>query len=148
MRLYGGDIFSDYYQISEADLAKLLKKNVKAIYSLLEYLHKTEVVEYQRASDQPQITFLTPRFEMNSLPLNKQQIAWRKQVAFEKTKSVIDYITSYKTCRTRMIQQYFDEVAEYDCGVCDNCLNRKKMEEKDLPKEQDLIAPCPIPFVL
>ncbi len=75
---------------------------------------------------------------MNSLPLNKQQIAWRKQVAFDKTKSVIHYITSEKTCRTRMIQDYFDEAAEEDCGVCDNCLNRKKLQQWELPTEEIL----------
>ncbi len=52
MRLYGGELFADYYQISEGDLAKLLKQSEKTVFKQLEYLHKMEVVEYQRAADQ------------------------------------------------------------------------------------------------
>jgi ATP-dependent DNA helicase RecQ len=148
MRLYGGELFSDYQQIQERDLAKLLKESENAIYKQLEYLHQSEIVEYQRGNDRPQITFLTPRYEMNSLPLNKEQIAWRKQVAFDKTKAVVGYMTSAKSCRTRVIQNYFDEISEIDCGVCDVCLNKKKLQQQDLPTDEvlRLLASTPLTY--
>ncbi len=135
MRLHGGELFVNYININEKEFAQMLKENVSNVYRQLEYLHKVEIIEYQRASDQPQITFLTPRYDSNNLPLNKEQIAWRRQVAFDKTKSVIDYMTNKKTCRTRIIQTYFDEVATADCDVCDVCLDKRR-EATDAPIEE------------
>ncbi|MFT6866540.1 MAG: ATP-dependent DNA helicase RecQ [Cyclobacteriaceae bacterium] len=126
MRLYGGELFINYININEKELARMLKESEQNVYKQLDYLHQMEMVEYQKSSDKPQITFLTPRFDTNNLPLNKEQIVWRRQVAFEKTKSVVGYMTSLKTCRTRIIQTYFDEIPTSDCEICDVCLNKKK----------------------
>ncbi|MEP0368339.1 MAG: ATP-dependent DNA helicase RecQ [Cyclobacteriaceae bacterium] len=133
MRLYGGEIFTDYHNIKEKELARLIKESEPNIIKQLQYLHQSEVIEYQQASDRPQITFLTPRYDSNNLPLDKEQIAWRRQVAFDKTKAVVDYVTNEKTCRTRIIQEYFDEQTEDNCGVCDVCLKHKR--DQNLPLE-------------
>lgn len=130
MRLYGGEIFSNYIPIKEKELAKLLKDSERNIFKQLDYLHQSEVVEYQKASGHPQITFLTPRFDSKNLPLDKAQIEWRKKVALEKTKAVKQFMQNQKRCRTKVIQNYFDEKTSIDCDVCDVCLNRSKVTQE------------------
>ncbi|MEQ8471186.1 MAG: ATP-dependent DNA helicase RecQ [Marinoscillum sp.] len=126
MRLYGGELYTEIVKIREKDLASLLQESVEKVINQLEYLHQTEVVMYQKASDQPRITFLTPRYDANNLPIDEKRIKWRGEVTIKKAQSVINYTTEKMKCRSRIIQRYFDEVTYADCGVCDVCLSRNK----------------------
>lgn len=132
MRLYGGELFVNYINIVEKDLARLLKDREPNIIKQLEFLQQSAIIEYLQASKHPHLTFLTQRMDANNLPIDKERIAWRRKVAFDKTNSVKAFMLNRKSCRTRIIQAYFDEQAKNDCGVCDSCLNRKKMNQ-DLP---------------
>lgn len=137
MRLYGGELFTTYVSISERDIGQLMKKSPKEVRMDLEYLNEMELVDYQPVQDKPVLTFLTPRFEVNSLPLDLNRLEKRKTVALKKLQSVEEYTLNHSVCRTRMIQQYFDEKVTEDCGICDVCLKRKK-KEAELPVDQVL----------
>ncbi|WP_421876906.1 RecQ family ATP-dependent DNA helicase [Marinoscillum sp.] len=126
MRLYGGEMFSDYVKIKEKDIAALMGESVKKAVTQLHYLHQADIIEYQKASDVPRITFLTPRYDANNLPLDQDRIKWRRDVTIGKASSVINYVTDTRKCRSRVIQQYFDEISYEDCGVCDVCIAKTK----------------------
>lgn len=141
MRLYGGELFSDFVTIREKDIAALLKEPLDVAVRQLEYLHQAEVLIYQRASDKPRITFLTPRMDVNNLPIDEKQLAWRKEVTLSKARSMMEYVKEGFKCRTRMLQNYFDETAYQDCGVCDTCISRhKKQQSMPLDKILDYIS--------
>lgn len=129
MRLYGGELFSAFVTIREKDLAALLKEPQSSVVKKLEYLHQSEVLLYQKASDKPRITFLTPRMDANNLPIDEERIAWRKEVTLAKAKSVQQYVQSKFICRTRMLQAYFDEQTYKNCGVCDVCIATHKRHQ-------------------
>lgn len=135
MRLYGGQMFSDYVTIKEKDIADLMGESVDKAVNQLKYLHQAEVIEYQKSSDVPRITFLTPRFDANNLPLDTERIKWRREVTIGKANSVVYYVTDDKKCRSRVIQQYFDEVSYEDCGSCDVCIAKTKYSAKVPLKE-------------
>lgn len=135
LRLYGGEVFSDFVAIKEKDIASLLNEPVNAAIQQLEYLHKSEVIVYQRASDQPRITFLTPRYDAASLPVDVKQIEWRREVTLKKAELVRQYVLNQKICRSRILQNYFDEQTDQDCGVCDTCISNNKAKNK-LPLAQ------------
>ncbi len=126
LRLYGGELYTSFMTIREQDIARLLKDSIPKVIKNLEYLQKLDVIEYHHASDQAQITFLTPRYDINDLPLDKKQIEWRRRVTIEKARSVAEYALNTRQCRTRVIQHYFDEETDLDCGVCDVCIDRKR----------------------
>lgn len=126
LRLYGGELYVGFVNIKEQDIARLLKEGVSRVIKDLEYLQKLDVLEYHHGSDQAQITFLTPRYDANDLPLDKKQIAWRRQVTLEKAKSVAKYALNTTQCRTQMIQAYFDEETDEECGVCDVCIEKRR----------------------
>lgn len=135
MRLYGGELFSDFVTVKEKDIATLLRESQTIVMKQLEYLHQAEVLVYRKASDKPQITFLTPRMDVSNLPLDVKYIQWRREVAVSKAKAVKEYVESMHVCRTRIIQHYFDEITYQDCGVCDICLARNK-KRKSLPMDK------------
>lgn len=126
MRLYGGQLFTDFVVIKEKDLATLLGESIDKVMNQLTYLDQSEVILYQKLSDIPRITFLTARFDANNLPVNHERIKWRREVTLGKANSVIQYVADTIKCRSRVIQAYFDEISYEDCGVCDVCLARNK----------------------
>ncbi len=135
LRLYGGELYVGFVNIKEQDISRLVKESVPRVFKDLEYLQKLDVLEYHHGSDQAQITFLTPRYDANDLPLDKKQIAWRRQVTLEKAKSVAKYAQNTTRCRTQIIQEYFDEHTDDDCGVCDVCVERKRKTTQISDKE-------------
>ncbi len=137
LRLYGGEIFQNYLTVKEADIAKLLKSSASLVKDQLKYLSDQEVLDYKPANDQPQITFLVPRMIPADLPIDSNFIKERKKNAIAKARAMADYLESKTQCRTRMLQAYFDELTEENCGVCDYCLGRKKNRE-DVPLDKVL----------
>jgi ATP-dependent DNA helicase RecQ len=143
LRLYGGEMHSDFVTIREDEVAKFLKTGKNKVIKLLEHLDQLNVVDYRKASFSSQVTFLVPRLDKDSLPIDAEQLKERLQIDEEKAQSMIEYATSAHSCRTRVLQAYFDEHTDQDCGVCDHCLNRKKQVEsldesvllKQIPQE-------------
>ncbi len=135
LRLYGGELFTDFIAIKEKDIATLLKESIDTVIKQLNYLDQSEVIIYHKAQDQPKITFLTPRQDADNLPLNHEQIIWRRKVAIDKANALAKFATSSVHCRSRMIQQYFNESGAENCGICDNCINREK-HQSSLPLDE------------
>lgn len=137
LRLYGGELYSQYLPVDERDLAKMLKTNVQEVVRHLEFLHQANMIEYQQSSGKPHVTFLTPRQDINRLQLDEERIRWRRKVTLAKAAAMKAYATSTLKCRSRMIQHYFDETINQNCEVCDICLDRRK-REKLLPLKEVL----------
>lgn len=52
----------------------------------------------------------------------------RRKVNVEKMEAMISYVTA-EQCRTVKILKYFDEADPHACGICDVCLNKKKIKK-------------------
>ena len=137
LRLYGGELFTDFITISESTLARTYLVNQSEIEQMLTQLHQRNVVIYEKQKDKPQLTFLTPRHDAPSLPINTQELNRRKELAMRKVQAAILYTEHSTQCRTRLLQAYFGEkpgtdASDRPCGICDNCLKKKKKAEHDL----------------
>lgn len=125
LRLAGGEAFSNYVPLKEKELARLMKQPEPQVKKWLTYLNDQKVIDYRPASDTTQLTFLTSRLDPEKLPIDKKQLEWRKKLAIEKARAVANYMTS-NTCRTAILQRYFDEKPKSTCGVCDNDLTQMR----------------------
>ena len=128
LRLYGGELFSDFVKISEAYLAKGLKIGTEEMINILKHLHALQVVIYQSVKEKPQLTFVLPRQDADRLPLNTARMAARKKLIEEKMNAMINFVTTTHRCRMQMIQDYFNEVTFDTCGICDTCIEKRKKE--------------------
>lgn len=126
LRIYGGELFSSFMAVAESKIAALLQKSVNDTTRLLQGLHDREVIIYQPRKDKPQLTFLQPRHDQRTLPIDQKRIEARKAVAVEKMKAMIDYTRHEHRCRTQLLLEYFGEVNYNLCGVCDYCVKRRK----------------------
>ncbi|TAD99124.1 MAG: RecQ family ATP-dependent DNA helicase [Bacteroidetes bacterium] len=129
VRNYGGEIFKQFVIIPENQMAKKLGIPTENLLKQLNFLAEQGILEYLPQKEKPQITFTTSRFNSIDLPINIKDLEERKSQASQKIKAVINYATHEKRCRTQMLLEYFDEITDELCGVCDHCLNEKQSKK-------------------
>lgn len=128
LRIYGGELFTEYVRISESELAQIYFAPVAEVIKKLTFLQERDILVYEPRRDKPQLTFMTPRYDAALLPLNIFEIEKKKQRDRHKAKAVVNYASNSKRCRTILLLEYFNEFDGNDCGVCDICLANKKKE--------------------
>jgi ATP-dependent DNA helicase RecQ len=129
LRMYGGELFTSFIIISEYAVARQLHAQVSDIEKMLSALHQYGIIIYDKQKDKPQITFTTVRFNAADIPLQSRHLQIRKQQELDKVQAVINYVLHRNRCRTLLLLEYFDELSDYDCGVCDICLDKKKQKD-------------------
>ncbi|WP_420583335.1 RecQ family ATP-dependent DNA helicase [Reichenbachiella sp.] len=129
LRLYGGGLYTDFMNVSEFELAKLAKLSKSEVIKKLQLLEKQGVIIYDPMKTLPQLTYLTPRLEVSALKKYYNEVAPRQQVIKEKVEAMKAYAENHEGCRTRVFQEYFNEKAYLNCGVCDVCIKAKKEEK-------------------
>jgi ATP-dependent DNA helicase RecQ len=149
LRLYGGELYSDFVTISESQLAHAVKQSLGEVELQLQQLHNLQVLVYQPVKDKPQITFVLPRQDAERLPIDVRLLESRRQLHLKKMQAMIDYAEQSHRCRMQTIQEYFDEVTYSNCGVCDVCIRKKKRETSALHENyrgqiQYLLKPGPM----
>ena len=60
LRLYGGELFSDFVKISESYVAKGLQISLSAMIKILKHLHDLQVIVYQPAKENPNLPLCSP----------------------------------------------------------------------------------------
>jgi len=140
LRLYGGELYQNYLPIRVEDIARLLHQQADDASQMLKYLSDHGVFDYQPSNDAPRLTFLTPRVHPKDLPIDKSFLDFRRKVAMQKARAMVDYMTHKKKCRTRILQAYFDELTEENCGICDFCLDQKKSADVPVRELQNLLT--------
>ncbi len=128
LRLYGGELFTEYVKISESEIAQIYYAPQNEVISKLKFMQERDILVYEPRRDKPQLSFLTPRYDASLLPLNVVEIAKKKDRDKQKAKAVINYASHKEQCRTVLLLEYFNEFGATPCGVCDVCLANKKRE--------------------
>jgi ATP-dependent DNA helicase RecQ len=137
LRMYGGELFTNFHKISEFEIGRNLQLDTRDILRILNLLHQKGIIIYEPMKDKPQLTFITPRFDAAKLPLNEKAMEARKQLGIQKMEAIIGYTEHLFKCRNSMIIEYFDETVERDCGKCDNCLNKKKTNKLEINHQEN-----------
>lgn len=128
LRLYGGELFSGYVRISESYIGSALKTSAKEASKLLKHLSDMKVVDYQPVKDQPQVTFITARQDADRMPINVERLNERRKLITAKMDAIVQYTTTAHQCRMLMIQDYFNEVSDSPCQICDVCIQKRKTQ--------------------
>ncbi|UXP31938.1 RecQ family ATP-dependent DNA helicase [Reichenbachiella agarivorans] len=141
LRLYGGELYLDFMTISEFELAKVSQDSKSEVIKKLNFLSQNGMVIYDPLKTKPQLTYLMPRQEQSALKRYYRLTEPRQEVIKQKTQAMVAYTQNRTGCRTRIFQEYFDEVVYLNCGVCDVCIKAKKEEgfEVEIEKAQRAI---------
>ncbi len=125
LRLYGGQLFTDFLNIDESKISKFIKMPIGQVKSDLSRLHKLDVVNYVAQSNIPKITFIKERLSNSNFRVNNKRLANLKDTALERVSAVTNYLDNIITCRIVQILSYFGERGK-ECGKCDVCLSKKE----------------------
>ena len=136
LRSYGGS-FENYVRLREFDIARRSNLSVQQVIEGLKQLQEIGILSYMQQTDMPQVIFLKPRLQNNELVINKRYIEERKSICRKKIEAVFAY-AEHKKCRSQMLLAYFDETDADKCGVCDVCLEEKRL--KNLSETSDNIT--------
>ncbi len=117
--------FRQMVRIDEKRFAAFLKMPVSRLITILERFHQDNIIEYRPRKDKPQLTLVTELLDADHLLLDVALYRFRKQRQKERIEAALAYAKS-EDCRNRVLLSYFGEKVETDCGLCDNCLRRKK----------------------
>ena len=63
--------------------------------------------------------------------MQELEIKNRKERDLQKAKAVKHYIEHSNRCRTQLLLEYFNEITDEECGVCDNCLKKKRQNKAE-----------------
>ena len=125
LRTYEG-IIDNRVSIHEKQLARICRLTIEEVKNQLLQIQSFGIIEYLPQKDTPQIHFLLNRASAQYLQIDQDHYLQRKKQYAERVENMIRYIGLTDECRSRYIANYFGDVDATDCGVCDNCLMRKR----------------------
>ncbi|MGL4347067.1 MAG: RecQ family ATP-dependent DNA helicase [Chitinophagaceae bacterium] len=119
------NILHAHTKINEKNIAEKLSISIHELHTILQQLHKNNLVIYHPASYSSTISIIHNRAPAKHLLLdmNLQKIL-KKQFEYYCEK-IIHYASNTDTCRSQLIASYFGNNTTEKCGICDNC----KMKE-------------------
>lgn len=128
LRSYAG-LFDGYAAINEFKIARAAKIDMADVAKNLDKLSRLQVVDYIPQTGLPRILFTQPRLDTKFLVISKENYANLKKQARTRIEAVIDFVRDTNTCRNRKILQYFNETVFKDCGTCDVCLRKARLND-------------------
>ena len=144
LRLYGGELFSGFKKISETDVASKTHSTKELVVKALTFLDQNGTINYIKQKDKPQLVFLTPRLDPQKSNKHFNILISRKEIKIQRAKSMVGYVEANHRCRGIMLTEYFGEMNNKECGICDFCRQKKKKTEAQRIfnhyREQILIA--------
>jgi ATP-dependent DNA helicase RecQ len=126
LRTYGGELFTQFTAISEYKLSKFTKYSETRVKEYLFKLQKQGIIIYSPQKDKPQLVFITPRQDAGKLSIDHKSLAQKKRNDLSKLEFMITYTQEARICRTNMIQDYFGEEINEECGICDACVEKRR----------------------
>ncbi len=129
LRSYGG-VFEQLVAIKESELAKRAGIGRNEVVKMLAKLHDLQVINYIQQTDKPQLNFIKPRSDSDHLYIDRKYHADRYQIHKMQVEAVLGYAENH-ICRSQQLLRYFNEPHAGICGVCDVCIENKKLKKKD-----------------
>lgn len=132
LRNYEG-IFENRVSVNEKMLARLGRIKAETVKEQLQQIQSFGIIEYLPQKDTPQIHFLLNRASAQYLQIDQDQYLDRKKQYLARVENMIRYCNLDNECRSKYLSRYFGDDELKDCGVCDQCLAKKR---KTLSEEE------------
>lgn len=131
MRIYGG-LFLESVAVDEQLIAKQIGLDETSVTDMLQHLNELGVVNYKIGTSHPTIVFTTPRCDLRHATLGGSDYRTLKECAIARKNAMLEYIRSTTTCRSNLLLSYFGETNVDECGCCDVCIGKKKVETENI----------------
>ena len=125
LRLYPG-IFNEFRPINEMEIASMSKQSHTEVHELLKKLWRSNTIRYIPTNHDPLIFLDEERLPARDVYIAPSTYSHRKNLMLERFNHLLDYTNEECECRSRVIEKYFCDTMSEPCGICDNCLARKR----------------------
>ena len=140
LRLYTG-IFSEFRPIDEMEIASQSKHSHTDVHELLKRLWRANIIRYIPTNHDPLIFLDEERLPARDIYIAPATYSRRKSLMLERFNHLLHYTNEERECRSRIIEQYFCDKMSEPCGICDNCLARKRREKSaNLNYEEQILS--------
>ena len=113
-------------------IAKKSHHTEEQVSAVLEKLREKEIIEYKSKNNDATILFNEVREDDLTINRVSKYLERQNKLKEEQLLSVLHYIKENKTCKNRLILDYFGEETTENCGVCSYCITQKgKITEAD-----------------
>ncbi|MDL2143590.1 ATP-dependent DNA helicase RecQ [Flavobacterium tructae] len=113
-------------------IAKKSHHTEEQVLALLEKLKEKEIIEYKAKNNDSTVLFNEVREDELTINRVSKYLEKQNELKKEQLSSVLYYIKENKTCKNRLILDYFGEETNENCGVCSYCITLKgKITEAD-----------------
>ena len=135
MRLYPG-IFTEFRAIDEMAIASMCHYSFDEVREVMKQLWRGHIIRYIPTNHTPLIFFDTERLPERDIYISPETYSQRKSLMEERFDHMLHYTNDEEECRSRIIENYFCASSGERCGICDNCLARKRRVLNDTEAER------------
>lgn len=129
LRLYNG-LFTEFRAIDEMEIASLSHRSYAEVHEFLKRMWRLHVVRYIPSNHSPMIFFDEERLPKRDVYIAPETYSVRKELMLERFNHMLRYASSDDECRCRIIEEYFCGEESEPCGICDNCLARRRSSQR------------------
>ena len=130
LRIYTA-LFSRITPIDEEYIARVTMDSVAGVKEKLIQLSRLRIIKYIPRVRTPLIIMHTERLVESNLYISSKRYEERKGMYQKRIESIISYVKETEECRSRVLIDYFGQEVKGDCGICDVCLKRKKLQSRE-----------------
>ena len=140
LRLYTG-IFNEFRPIDEMEIAAASKHSHEEVHDFLKRMWRANVIRYIPTNHDPLIFLDEERLPAKDVYISPATYSHRKSLMLERFNHLLHYANEEQECRSQIIEHYFCDKMSEPCGICDNCLARKKREKSNTSNyEQQILS--------
>lgn len=136
LRNYTG-LFTDFAAIDEAYLERISGFAEHKVVKMLLELSRAKIISYIPRRRTPMLALNEERLPTADLYIAPATYAARRAQSQLLAASMVNYAEQSETCRSVVLQNYFDQHDATPCGICDVCVAHKKAGTPMQAQEQN-----------
>lgn len=129
LRLYSGIFNYRLVAINEDEISHASGYSVEKVRDLLKQLWQLRIMRYVPGSRSPILLLHEQRLPTKDVFISPESYKIRKEMSTKRVESMFEYAEEQLTCRSLFFQRYFGDTDSDECGICDNCIERRKSRE-------------------
>ena len=139
LRELGGELFTNFLNFTWKEFQSKYEILEQEFFNKLLFLHQYKIIDFIPATQEPQIEFLKPREPFHRENLQWDLVNFLKNQSMIRLNAMIEYAERKERCRSLSILEYFGEKDGKNCGKCDVCLGRHKVNQTTYSLEEEII---------
>ena len=135
LRSYTG-LFTDYAFVSEEAMAARTGLSLQKVFELLIHLSRQRIISYIPRKKIPYIIYTRERVETERMRIPPEVYEERKERYTQRIHAMLEYVNDDRTCRSRLLLDYFGEHNEHTCGQCDTCRSQSHQDISSATRDE------------